>query len=157
MVQHFALWEVHALFRQQSRGGGGRMVAEEVLSNGAKQECWFMCSVAKVKEKQDKIKIRGVFLELSPAAWLLCSARCLSQVSAGSSRNVQQWWSCVFNYVWSELSEVTERFGKEADIGLQRDTQQQWLIFGMWQPHSLPVCCTTWRKACDTVINLSWD
>lgn len=55
---------MHCLGRGGGRGGsdgggGGRMdglVVEEVLSNGAKQECRFMCTVNLVKKRDDKEK-----------------------------------------------------------------------------------------------------
>lgn len=49
-------------------GGGGRMdglVVEEVLSNGAKQECRFMCAVASVKKRDDKEKGVGKSVNFS--------------------------------------------------------------------------------------------
>lgn len=40
-------------------GGGSRMdglAVEEVLSNGAKQECRFMCTITSVKKRDDQEK-----------------------------------------------------------------------------------------------------
>lgn len=67
MVQHFALWEVHALFRQRSRGGDW-MVAEEVLGNGAKQERWFVWTVIWVQEKKEQKERRRK--SISPMLYL---------------------------------------------------------------------------------------
>lgn len=49
------------------------LAVEEVLSNGAKQECRFMCTVTSVKKRDDKEK--GVWKSVN----FSCTASCSDQ------------------------------------------------------------------------------